>query len=259
MTATIAMDPRIRARRDEVADEQRQRRVRRLVVIGAVVGLVAAALAATRTPLLDVDRIEVAGVSRTPVEAVRAASGIKAGDALTDVDLSAARRSIAALPWVESVTSHRHWNGTVTFTVTEREAVAQVVTGTGQEVALVDADGRVLSTEAEPRSGMVAIVGAEGSVQPGGWLASTALEGLEVAAALPESLAGAVGELSLDQRGRIELVLVEGGQAALGDSLDLNLKFMALATLLDQVDMRCVAEVDVQVPTVPVITRTAAC
>ena len=55
----VVVDPRIRKRQIDVRRAEGRRRLRVLTVVVIVVLLVAGALAATRTPLLDVDRIVV--------------------------------------------------------------------------------------------------------------------------------------------------------------------------------------------------------
>lgn len=259
MSATIAMDPRIRARREEVAAEEGRRRSARALVVGAVLTVVVMAAASTRTPLLDVDEIAVLGANHTVVDNVHAVSGIGEGDPLTDIDLGAARESIAALPWVDTVTSVRRWDGTVEFELSERIPVAQTVSADGAAVTLVDSDGRVLDRLAERRDDLVAIVGAAGSVDPGGWLAASTLDAVAVAAAVPESLSGVVDEVAVTNGGVITLRVSDVGSVVLGTSVDLDLKFIALETMRSQVDLECVQVLDLQVPTVPVLTRASAC
>ena len=259
MTATIAMDPRIRARREEVEAEADRRRWLRFSVFAAVLGLLVGAAVSTRTPLLDVDAIDVEGVDHTRVDDVRAASGIAPGDPLTAVDLASARAAIAALPWVDTVISERRWSGTVSFTITEREPVAQTISTDGSVVTIVDAEGRVLEVLEGPRDDLVAVAGARGSTEPGGWLASSALDAVAVAAAIPESLAAQVNEVVVTPVGSIELLLDGIGAAVLGKSVDLDMKLTALATMLEQVDLTCVDVLDLQVPTVPVLTRRPSC
>ena len=60
-------------------------------------------LGVTQSPVLDVDRITVTGAAHTPVDVVRAASGIHVHRPMTGVDLDRARRGILALPWVQNV------------------------------------------------------------------------------------------------------------------------------------------------------------
>ncbi|MGK2950458.1 MAG: cell division protein FtsQ/DivIB, partial [Acidimicrobiales bacterium] len=129
--AAPRIDPRIRARRIEVQRHRGRRRLQRLVDVGVVAAVALGFLVALRTPLLDVDVVEVTGAEQTTAESVRAAAGIAPGTPLVDVDVRAAGERVAALPWVEEVEVHRRLDGTVAFAVTERVPVALVGGGDG--------------------------------------------------------------------------------------------------------------------------------
>src|SRR4051794_4626238 len=94
------IDPRIRARRILVKRNEDRTRLGKGVVVLALVARVAGAVAAMRSPLLDVDHIVVAGARRTPAQDIVAASGIRRRTSMGDVALGATSRRVAALPWV---------------------------------------------------------------------------------------------------------------------------------------------------------------
>ena len=125
--STVAVDPRIRARRASVARDAGRRRLRRLLALAAVIGVALLALALTWTPALDIERIDVRGASHTSPDAVTEAAGITPGDPLAWFDADAAEQGIAALPWVDDVVITRSWTGEVGIEVTERTPVAGLV------------------------------------------------------------------------------------------------------------------------------------
>ena len=88
--STVAVDPRIRARRASVARDAGRRRLRRLLALAAVVGFALLALAATWTPALDIERIDVRGAAHTSSDAVIEAAGVAPGDPLAWFDVDAA-------------------------------------------------------------------------------------------------------------------------------------------------------------------------
>jgi cell division protein FtsQ len=265
MTTTISMDPRIRARREQVEAEASRIRVHRLVwvALGLVV-LVGAGALSLRSPLLDVNEVRVLGVSQTNPETIRAVSGIAAGDTLLEVDMATAAAAIAELPWVDEVSTERSIRGAVSFTVTEREPVAQAQINGQAGYAIVDADGRVLTTQSEPRPELVTISAARGSMSPGGWLASGSLEAVAVADALRLPLGEKIDSIVINKSGTLNLYLnrevvgeaAAGGVILIGSIDEVDAKVLAIETILAQVDLACLAVLDVQVPTVPVITRT---
>lgn len=248
----VRPDPRIAARRIAVKRDAGRRRLRRLAVVGAVAAVVAAAVLATRSPLLDVDRVEVRGAERIAVGDVRevaATAGAAPGEPLTSVDEAAVERALEALPDVAAAEVRRDWPGTVAVEVTERLPIAAVAAG--NRTAVVAADGVVVEVVATPPSTLPLLEGADADAEPGAVVDEDDL--LDVAAALPPALAGRVE--SIAKAGKdVELHLADGHVARLGPTDGLPDKLVAVLTVLDQVDLPCGATIDVRVPSAPAVT-----
>lgn len=257
--ATQSMDPRIKARRIEVRRGAGRRRLQRLADVGAIVLVAVAFAGALRSPLLDVDRIEVSGAGRTGVDAVLADLGIERGQPLIDVDLRAAGARVAALPWVDEVSLHRRLDGVVEVGISERVPVALVARADGEEV-VVDATGRVLAPrdEAGDVPPLVRIVGASGPLEPGTHLARGLEEVLAMAGSLATVAPGAVTELRATDDG-IRAALASGGQVRFGGADRSGAKVRSLVTVLEQVDLSCLDELDLRLPGSPVLTREDGC
>jgi cell division protein FtsQ len=255
---TGSIDPRFRARRIAVQRDAGRRRLRRLIDVGIVLAVAAGFLVALRSPLLDVASVRVAGADRTGVEAVVAAAGIAPGDQLVDVRPGRAADHVAALPWVAEATVHRSLGGTVEIVVTEREPAA--VLGEGPGAVVVDATGRVLATVADApgaAEGLVHVQGVEGTFVPGADLGPKAADGLSLAQRLADVVPGAIGAVSLG--GDLTATLVQGGEVRFGDVTRLAAKLRSLQTVLDQVDLHCLDQLDLRAPGNPVLTRRAGC
>jgi cell division protein FtsQ len=252
-----AVDPRIRQRRIAVRRSAGRRRLRRLLVLGAVVVLLAGLVALTRSPLLAVRHIRVTGASQTSADAVVAASGIKLGSPLLDVSTATARRKIAALPWVKTVSVRRSFPGTVAVQVTERIPIAVVADGDGW--LEVDRSGRVLARVPSAPAGLVPLDGVPAGVAPGGQL-TAAPDLLALAAALPATLQPSLTGIAVAPSGLV-LQLKDGGVVQLGQADDLPAKLVAAQAVLtsEGVNPGCVAVLDVQVPTAPALTTRAGC
>lgn len=258
------VDPRLRARRIDVARRAGRRRLVRLLVAVVVTAVVAAGWGLTRSPLLDVDRIEVRGAHRSGPEAVRAAAGVATGTPLLDVDPGAVRAGVGSLPWVEHVSVTRDWPGTLRVAVRERRPVARL--GAGDGAVVVDRDGRVLAPAAAlaPDEVVPLVVGVEVAGAPGEPAATDArgrvrpglARALEVAERLPAALGSPVDAVIVDD-GAVDLELGVG-RARLGARGDVDDQLVALATVLARVDLRCVAVIDVRVPSAPSVTRDGA-
>ena len=251
------IDPRIRARRIAVQRGLGRRRLQRLVDVGLVVAVAVGFFLALRTPLLDVDAVEVKGNERTPAEAVIAASGIGRGDQLVDLDLGEAGQSVADLPWVREAHVHRGIDGSVTVEVVERTPVA--VVGEGAEALLVDAEGRALGPAFGDPSHTAALITIEGvgaGLDPGEFLGAGAADALAVAASLGSL---DVGFRLAVEDDRLTGVVDPGISVVFGDAGQLEAKIRALRTVLEQVDLTCAATIDVRSPGSPVLTREEGC
>lgn len=260
------IDPRIAARRDAVRHDEGRRRVRRIALVAGSVAVVAAAAGATRTPLLDIDAIEVVGATRTSAAVALttvAEAGVVRGATMTDLELDPAEDVLVDLPWVLDASVQREWPGTVRIELRERTAVASVATPTA--VVLVAADGTVLDTVDAPAPGVVALAEVPDPPAPGGAVDDTTQALLAVAAAVPATLRPTVASVAPGAGGGVDLVLAAGAdfpagvRVALGAAADPAAAFVAVVTVLEQVDLTCLASIDVRVPSAPVLTRGPAC
>lgn len=225
--------------------------------LAAMAGSVGVGWGALRSPLLDVDAVRVTGAVRTPAHEVVAASGIRRGQPLVDVDAGAAAVAAGRLPWVLRASVTRDWPGVVSVRVTEREPVA-VARVSDQTWALIDVESRVLASVAEPPPGLPAVSGSEPVGPPGSRLGPGWAAVLEVAAATPRPLLGRLSAVAEADGGGVELRLAPDGVVRFGPPEQAEEKFTAIATVLAQVDTRDLAVLDVRIPRAPVLTRREA-
>lgn len=248
------IDPRIRQRRITVLREEGRRRLRLLLGAVLVSALLVGGWGATRSPLLDVDGIDVEGASRTTRDEILAASGIRFGQAMVDLDEQGATRAVADLPWVRTASVERRWPDSVVITVVERDAVA-AARGPGDGWALIDATGQVLALLTSAPSDLLALGGIAPAGPPGSLLGGSAAELLAVVVAVPPDLRARVSAVQAGTEGGVELRLQPEGTVRLGAPRQLEEKFRAALTVLGQVDTRALATLDVRIPESPVLTR----
>ena len=242
------IDPRLAARRLEVARGRGRRRRRRLGAGLGLVVLAGGAYGVTRTSLLDVDRVDVHGVDGPAATLVADLVAVEPGTALLDVDTGAVEQRVASLPWVSDVAAERQWPGTLQVRVTTRIPVAVDPDGVA-----VDADGRVLGADVPELSagGSAELPRLElGLGRPGSVVDERGRLLVEVVAAVPPSLAGEVAS------GRVVgsdvvLTLVDGITVRIGDTSRLTAKFVAVEALLDQAGRATIESLDVRVPSSP--------
>jgi cell division protein FtsQ len=237
-------------------------------VAGAAVAAVVAAIAVVRSPLLDVDRIVVTGAARTGPDAVVAASGVDRGDRMVGVPLGRVAERVRRLPWVATATVRRSWPSTVRIEVRERVAVAAAPAQGGGWI-LLDADRWEAGTAAEVPAHLARL-----EVPPvPRELGRRGPAGLDPLVAVAASVPAAVGDrlVSLQPGPQAPAVAGGGGGAAevdgtvrlpdgstvtvrFGPPDQLARKWLALVTLLDQVDLGQVATIDLRVPGAPATT-----
>lgn len=247
------IDPRIRDRRIAVRREEGRRRLRILAVSGGAVVLAATGWLVTRSPLLDVDRIEVRGARHTTAAEVVGASGVGRGDAMVDLREQAVAARVERLPWVASVAVRQRWPGTVVMTVRERTPVT-ALPAAGGAWALADASGRVLAWGPPPVD-LPTLLGLPLAPAAGEVLPAGAGGALRVASSLPTELRGRVVSVTVLEGGDLELGLAPRGVARFGPVDQLEEKLVSLTTVLDRVDLARLAVVDVRVPSAPTVVR----
>lgn len=200
----------------------------------------------TRTPLLRVDRVQVTTDPSVPTAEVLAVTGLGRHPQLLDVHPGVLQARLDRLAWVATARVSRSFPHTVRVVVTTRHPVAQFdVHGTYVEI---DRTGRELARAAHAWSGLPALSGTLSAAS------ADAHDGiLAVAAALPASLRPQVTSIGPAADG-LALHLRDGIEADLGPPTDLAAKAAAVQVLLSHADLQGVRVMEVQVPSMPVLT-----
>ena len=259
-SADTPIDPRFRARRRDIRRHQGRRRLRRLGGVALVACLAVAGGLAVLSPVLDVDRVEVRGTSRTGPDEVRRAAGIEPGDPMVTVRSGRAGGAVESLPWVARATVAREWPATVVVSVEERQAAAVADAGGGRRV-LVDPQGRqlaVLAPGEDPGPRLPSLSGPPFDPAPGQSLASWAGGALDAARRLQVGFDGATVHVAVLDGGLVEARLQGAGAGDLvvrfGEPDRLEDKVQALLSVLAAAGP-APAVVDVRAPNAPALTR----
>jgi cell division protein FtsQ len=251
--AGTPLDPRIRARRIAVRRQQGRRRLRLLLGLVLAAALVGLGFAAANSALLDVDQVAVRGNARTPTDEVIAASDLAPGQPLLLLDVDGASAAVERLAWVSTATVHRSITGTVTVEVVERDPVATLpVTGGGWVV--VDEEGRQLERVDTPSPDQLLLGGVEATGVIGSPVGPGPQGVLDLLEALTPPVRAAVSGVGLDGEDLV-LDLASGGRVRLGGTSNLDDKLVSLETMLARVDLRCLGELDLGVPSAPALSR----
>lgn len=247
------MDPRIRERRVAVARDQGRRRLRVLLCAAGVVIAVVSAYGLTRSPLLDVDRIQLFGATHTTAADVVRAGGLADKPQLADIDPLDVVAGVEALPWVHHARVVRHWPAKVEVRVVERAPLATMASApTGW--ALVDRTGRVLEVQPSKPSGLAVVV-APPAPAPGRYVTRSAAAGLAVVDALPASLSQLLETVTVAEDDTLVIGFKGVPTVYFGPAEQVRSKLVAVSTLVERANLEGAEAIDVRVPSAPVLTR----
>lgn len=218
---------------------------RRLVVVlvAMLVGGVAYAVYA-----LEIGEIRVTGLRTLDPKHVIDRSGLRGGERLLLVRLSAVARRIEQIPAVASARAERSFPQTVVIHVSERMPVARLP---GPDLLVVDADGKVFSS---PDATMLPLAeGIAAEAREGARIDEDSRTVVAAFAAFPEPLRVRTARLGIGPP--LTLGLNDGTEIRFGDHSDLGRKAKVATAILDAERGNELAYVDVRSPSVPVSRR----
>jgi cell division protein FtsQ len=228
-----------------------------LIAVGVLVSVLVVAGGAAVSPVLDVDRVVVRGAGGDRAGEVRERAGVRTGEAMVGLDGDAVASRVEELPWVRSAGVRRSWPGSVVVEVQERTPVAALA-GTGRWL-LVDQDGRRLAHVRRPPAGIVVVEGVGAQGEPGTRVERRVAAAVELGRRLPPAVRLRLPRVVVDADGRLDVLLrIEDERdavAAFGRPEQLREKVLALATVLESVDLRGLSRIDLRIPGAPVLTR----
>jgi cell division protein FtsQ len=196
--------------------------------------------------------MKVRGAGHTSDDDVIAATGLRLGDQLLDIDEGSVAAKVEQLPWVDTAEVDASLDGVVTVTVTERVPVATVADPMGGR-HLVDASGRLLGPAEGDTTGLASLEG----VTPGapGETIEGAEGALQAIAALGPGVRSRVIAVVVAPDGTLQLKLNPQGVVLLGPPTDLAAKAASLATMLGQVDQTGLVSISLVDPRNPMVRR----
>ncbi|HET7900108.1 MAG TPA: FtsQ-type POTRA domain-containing protein [Candidatus Nanopelagicales bacterium] len=200
----------------------RKRRVRRWIVLGVVVALVALAVwVVWFSSLLTVREVRVLGTTTVSADQVLTAADVPSSVQLARVDVDGIASRIEEIPRVKSVEVRRGWPDVLVLVVTERTPLAVTKNGTALTY-LDDSAARFGSITVAPR-GLPLVVAPDDL--------STA-SALAVVGALPKALRDTTTTVTAKTRDDVVLTLADGVTVRWGSAEQSDRKAAVLAALL---------------------------
>lgn len=229
------------------SSRRRLRRNRWLALLGA---LLAAALFVGLvffSPLLATRAIDVEGARLTDPQNVEDALQRFEGVPLTRIFKDEVREAVGNVPQVKSVDVILKPPHTITVELHERVGVATVQEG--QDLILVDSQGKQLSTYGQQdRPDVPMIEGGRDVLSTDKFAAIS-----NVLASLPASVLSQLDTAAAPSESAVELTFADGRKAIWGDSSNSELKAQVLAALVNDEDTAGGSEYDVSAPLHPTI------
>lgn len=246
------VDERIAARRAEVREDRRRRRLRRTILVASLLAVLAVAFVVERSSLVALAEVRVAGTERLDPRTVRRAADLELGTSTLRLPLGSARARVEALPLVDSADVRRLDPLTVLVEVTEREPAA--VVRRGRQSVLVDREGVVVADGAEPGLPVIRLVRGE-LPEPGDDIAASpaAANAHAALSALPGPVRSLVATYVARGPDELELRLASGTKVRFGRADRVAEKARALGAVLEDLEGRQVATIDVRAPSRPVV------
>ncbi|PZE74536.1 FtsQ-type POTRA domain-containing protein [Curtobacterium sp. MCBD17_019] len=248
--AETAREARAARRRRRLVERQEVRRFTRRsrhrraawLTSGAVLlVLVLSVVVAVYSPLMALRTIEVRGTDRVDRQQVLHAVDGQLGTPLARIDFGAIKRQLAGFPLIASYVTEEAPPHTLVITVTEREPIVAVKTGSGYD--LVDPAGIVVESDPRQPAGMPLA-----AVQPS-QLGSTAFRSMtEVVLALPTSVRSTVTQVTASTSDDVTLTLRSGAKVVWGSPDDSAAKARLLAALMTSQAPSGKVEYDVSAP-----------
>lgn len=242
------MEPRVAERRKGVSEDRARHRLRRVLIVIALIAVAALGFWLIRSPLLSVSSITVTGSEISDPAVIIDELGVIVGTPTIDVDSGAIERAVEGDPWIETAEVSVRWPGTVAVAVTEHAALAPARAGDGW--VMLSRASTVLEPVDGPVEGVFTVDIDTSTTPIGGAVVNPMVSGaLSFGSALrPDLSADAV--IFVDDGSLF--ATVGGHLVRLGRPIDLEEKALVLASLLDT-ELVEGAEINLIAPTRPAV------
>ena len=223
------MDRKIARRRHGVTEQRARSRLRVVIALVILAGVIAAGFWVVRSPMLSIDEVTAIGSHHSDPHAAIESAGIRPGTPTMSVDEASLESILLVDPWIAEARVVVTWPGSVAVEITEHVPIA--VVHSARSFANVSATGAVVQMLDDPTGWPVISTTEATSLRPGAVLGGAALLGaLEFVTALPAALADdAVVTIDANQR---LTASIAGYQVRLGRAIEMGPKAAALAAVV---------------------------
>lgn len=224
-----------------------------LVGFGVIIGVSSLILVVLASPLFQIERIDVSGVTYTDRALLEDVLESARGQSVFTFDTDGARRRLEGDPWVSSVRMKWYVPDRLVINVKERTAVAWFV-GVDNRARVLDRDGQVLAVLDGQPTQFMKIEGVGPNLPPGTVTTLVYQAAASLTVSFPAELNERVKHVSVNGPEALGFTLKSGTVVNLGAPSDLANKLIGVVTILGQQDARFIVGIDVSSGQ-PVITN----
>lgn len=246
------VNERIARRRAEVRADRRRRRLRRTLVLLALVLVTVGFVALERSSLVALAEVEVVGLERLGEEEVLRAAGVRPGMSVLRIRRGVVEERVEAMPLVDHATVSR--DGALGLVIEVRESAPALTARFAEVSLLVSRQGVVLG---EGEAAGTIVVDVAGAPPPAGTQVGQVpalATAHQVLLELPGPLTALVDRARARGVGDLRLVLEGNVVVIWGDAERTDEKARALGAVLEDLDGRAVTAIDVRAPSAPTVT-----
>ena len=222
------MNARIEERRLGVSEDNARRRLRRLLLFAALVGLGALVAWLLQSPVFAVREVVVRGVENSTAFARLEAIDVVAGVPTLSVKVDAVQAELERDPWIKDSRVVVQWPGHVEVDVIEFVAIASVQTGSTW--VLVSGEGSVLETLNERAPGLGSVTMLTEQLRPGQQVTDVNVAGAVLFIGRIGDRISAPTVVWTDGDGLI--ATVDGYRVRIGPAVDVEAKAAAVVAVL---------------------------
>lgn len=222
------IDPRLRERRLEVAEQNAKRDVGRLLRLIGVLVAAGAIVWLFLSPRMSIATVDLSGVSASNANSILADQRVVAGTPLIFIRSGSVEDALLTDPWIESADVQVNWPDQVAVTIVERTPVAWTKTADGWTRRAVD--GVALPSAPTP-DGVSARIVMPGLAPNEATVSTQMLGALDFVDSLPDDLREGT---KVTMRDGELWSTVSGFQVQLGRPVEMREKARSLSALLTQ-------------------------
>lgn len=225
---------------EKTAQRVRRTRLRRFFTACVVVVVLTGSIALYVSPVLRVQKVEVAGATAVSADEVLSLARLD-GQSMMRLDLAAAERRVESIPMVQSVKLDRQWPQTVRIVVTERAPWAFWVIGENRYV--IDSEGVVLPGSAPLENApVISDVSGPARLSPGDHVDRDAVVlSQALLQRVPQTLAMNIASLEYSPQEGLALTTDAGYRVVIGDSQNVDYKLAVWQAIEGQLGREAMA------------------